>query len=523
VPDRERTDMGFAYKTAFRLATVPLLLALAAPSSVAAPPTLEERNDLGLSALERRLVDAGLPLPTGHDVPLTQVETNWSHADDPPAIKNSPTIRYMPDGSLRDFQGKHIVDRSLLSNPPGSSSGHATNMGLNLYGDTGLAPGVSRIDCYFSNPWMFRAGLRTGHDGEPPLIERNRIQNHSWIGSVQVPNGEELRNYDPEILARCDLQLARDNVLAAVGITHAPDQPLLGRAMNVLSVGRSLGGALRPDIVAPAPSPSVATAWVSAAAALLIEATQQWKDSPETLAAAQRIEVLRAAILAGATKLEDEFSGGERVWRRTATEPLSPLFGAGELQIDHSHRILTSGPATPGATTVVPATGWDLHQLSPGERRRYYFDVERDDDDQDLSIVATWNRQIDPISLASTLANVDLKLYDADRNFVLLKTFGEGVDDRGISAATDDNIEHLFIADVPPGRYALEMTADSPVEVAVAWDVRPSLDVVPMASDATAMRATWLVLAGLLSVFVLWALYSLLRMRSANQVPTTRS
>lgn len=514
--------MEFAYKTAFPIVAVSLLLVLGAPWSVAAPPTLEERNDLGLTALEHRLDDAGQPLPTGRDVSLTQVETSASQVDEAPALKNSPTIRYMPDGSLRDFQGKRIVDRSLLSNPPGSTSEHATNMGLNLYGAKGVAPGISRIDCYFSSPWMFRAGLRTRQDGEPPLIERNRIQNHSWIGSVQVTSGDQQTNFDPEILARCDLQLARDNVLAAVGITHETNQPLLGRAMNALAVGRSLGGALRPDLVAPATSPSVATAWVSAAAAILIEATQQWKDSPETLAAAQRIEVLRAVLLAGATKLESEFSGGERVWRRTATEPLSPLFGAGELQIDHSHRILTADRATPGATTVVPATGWDFSQLRPDERRRYYFDVERSDDDQDLSIIATWNRQIDPLTLASTLANVDLKLYDADRNFVLLKTFGEGVDDRGISAASDDNVEHLFIADVPPGRYALEMTTDRPVDVAVAWDVRPSLDEVPMASNAIAMRATWLVLVGLLSVFALWTTYSLLRMRSVHRASATR-
>lgn len=511
----ERIVMVFAGKLiGWSLASM-LVVGTVANRAAAAPPSLAERNDLGYTTLQQRLSGRGILIPTGRKVPLTQVETNWVDPNGPPNVAGAPTIRYMPDGALSDFLAKRIVDRSLLSNPPGATSGHATNMGVNLYGSEGLAPGVSHIDCYFSGQWMFRNGLRTGSD-EPPVIERNRVQNHSWIGSVEVGAGDTRRDFDPEILARFDWQLDRDNVVAAVGLTHDDKQPLLGRAFNCLAVGRSTGGALRPDLVAPASSPSVATTWVSATAAMLIEISEQWQGVPEIMAAGKRNEVIRAAIMAGATKVEAEYTGGDRVWRRTAAEPLSPLFGAGELQIDHAYRIYCAGRHEPGRTTMLPSTGWDLRQMTPEDHPRYYFEVARGDEDQDLSIIATWNRQIDPLTLQGTLANVDLKLYDADQNFVLLKVFGDGSDDRGVSAATNDNVEHIYLGDVPPGRYALEISTDLPADVAVAWDVRSSRDAVPRTPDNPAMRATWLVLGGLLGVFVLWALFSLLRLRAGR-------
>src|SRR5690606_11767977 len=148
-------------------------------------------------------------------------------------------------------------------------------------------------------------------------------------------------------------------VVAAVGRTGRA-HPLLGTASNAISVGISTGRADRPLIVAPAPSPSVATAWVSGAAALLLEVAAGLDDAAD----ASRIETTRAVLLAGARKREPEFES-ESGRTRTSSEPLSPRYGAGELNIDRSHFILEAGRHPANDRTTVPLAGWDVATADP--------------------------------------------------------------------------------------------------------------------------------------------------------------
>ena len=65
-------------------------------------------------------------------------------------------------------------------------------------------------------------------------------------------------------------------------------------------------------------------------------------------------------------------------WSRTQTQPYDMRYGAGELNIDNSHLILSAGEQTPGVFGDVATTGWDFG-MTGLVSKYYYFEVPETD------------------------------------------------------------------------------------------------------------------------------------------------
>ena len=112
-----------------------------------------------------------------------------------------------------------------------------------------------------------------------PVVENRKIQNHSWIGTVD--NGGTT---DTDALRRFDFAIQRDDFLAVAGVNNGSSSAvpaLLANAYNAISVGLTDGnhstgattadgaGRGKPEIVAPSFATSFSTPLVSSAGAML--------------------------------------------------------------------------------------------------------------------------------------------------------------------------------------------------------------------------------------------------------------
>jgi len=427
-----------------------LLWSILLASTMAAPATASFFDDVGYTQLVSEL---GPALPTGKGVGVTQVEASSAGS-------------YAPNVDGSEFVGKtfHFISGDS------KTSQHANGVARQIYGDTqSMAPGVTQIDLWNAAHWLQSGFLKTAAVA-PPATERRQVQNHSWVGSMSS------RRATIDALRRLDGAIARDGFTAVVGMDNGdsatlPD--LLGQTYNTISVGRTDGhhshgntvldgtGRSKPDLVAPSPTTSSATARVSSAAALLIDAA----DGSD----AARPETVKAILLAGATK--DEFAGD---WMRTPTRPLDTVHGAGELNIDRSYHITASGRQSGGDRSKVGVRGWDYRQTAAGGVR-YFFDVPAGETLSEWSAVLTWNRSIADtatigFSPSSSVPNLDLALYAADA-----WTVGRELD---VSASRVDNVEHIYFNEqlglgrgLGPGHYAFEVRGPSgeDIDYALAW------------------------------------------------------
>lgn len=418
-----------------------------------------QKEDIGFTALQLKL---GAAMPTGAGVSVSQVEA-------PEASTN-----YRPDASV-------FTDKNFIYGSGGSTgaSSHATTVGRYFYGSSSLAPsiGVSpqRVTSYEANGFLGADFLRPSNFAALPNVENNDVQNHSWIGSSAS---------NIEILRRIDYAIQRDNFVATFGVNNGSsnltsDSALMSGAYNGITVGLSNGNhsrgdvtldggtRTRPDIVVPTTATSWAAPTVGGAAALLIESAR----GTSGLGNADRSVVVKSLLLTGATRDEPEFGGN---WSNSVTRPLDVVYGAGELNVLHSHDILVVGEHNASASSTVAATGWDLGTSSAVVPQLYFFDLGTPDSFFEIAASLVWNRQItatdtDPRpqvswSFTPSLANLNLRLFNAD-GFVL----GSEI---GASLSETDNVELLLANSLAPGRYAWQVTSDtSGIEYGFSWNV----------------------------------------------------
>ncbi len=254
---------------------------------------------------------------------------------------------------------------------------------------------------------------------------------------------------------------------------------LLGQGYNLITVGRTDGahtagfttvagtGRIKPDIVAPGINTSNATPMV-ASAGLFLRATAA-DDS--NLAAATDVRALKALLLATASKYK--FPD----WAQTSTRPLDLRFGAGELNLYNAHRVLTAGPRAYSTSTTHPGRGWHAGATATNANgRRYFFEIPAGNTASRFSAALSWHRSINTSTLAATLPNLTLRLYQAT-NYTLGDLVAE-------SASPVDNLEHLCHPALPPGRYALVVTADTTnTPYALAWFTAPTVTLAATAPD----------------------------------------
>jgi hypothetical protein len=241
---------------------------------------------------------------------------------------------------------------------------------------------------------------------------------------------------------------------------------------------------MKPELVAPGQFTSFSTPVVSAAAALLYDAAA---TAPYSSNANRRKGVaVKSALLCGATHgsawtNQAPASGASR---GITAKPLDPVYGAGTVNVDRSHRILTanevggvSSAALAASGPAQPLVGWDVENFTQSYQRHYRIDIPSA---TDASFLVTWNRA--PLAqwttgVAPATLNLRLELRRAQGGVVTAITgdSGLGVFAGGnvLSTSAVDNVEHLYVRGLQPGSYVLSVTRDDASSIsapaAVSW------------------------------------------------------
>lgn len=462
------------------------LLAIALAATAAATAHANYRDWCRWEDLELRL-GAG-NVPTGLDVFGAMVESEDANGDYAPDACT-------PFGCDPEFDGPTII-----THKSGASdvSFHAALVGRRFLGqDGGLAPNLKQIQCYELTDWFNDGCLNVGQSGQPPTISGAvKVWNHSWVGDT----GSSASNIEAH--RRLDWIVAHHatDPIVCVGINNGPDpEPLLADAFNVITVGRRDGdhawgtvqspadgvGRMRPDIIGPQFTTSEAAGVISGAAAMLVDTALTDPLLPDS---AKASEVLKAVLMAGANHTGQIDGTGDN-WSNEAPQdgpsrgrtssPLDPVVGAGHLDIDRTHRILTAGQQPGALDPLSPADaesiGWSLESIGGGETMQWRFRSLGFTDE--FTILATWHRTVESDFSKGSLANFDLSLLRMSDGVAVglvgdagLSRFEEG---NVVSDSLVDNVEHLYIRGLQPGHYVLSVlrrdTDETPVDLAIAW------------------------------------------------------
>lgn len=438
-----------------RFSSLIALLFIALPAFLCGTATAQSLKELvGYTKLQ---TEFGGSLATGAGITVGLIEADTD-------VSNTTVAAYMPNTGIADFTGK-----TFLNNPPAGQtvalSGHATSVGQNFFGNsTSLSPGVVNVQVYEANDFVdFRQKFGTASD--PDIITASVI-NHSYVGfGLTVPQATEIN-------ARLDYTVNRDNLTSVVALNNGVGAvpQLYGQSYNSIVVGRSDGqhsfgtttvggaGRTKPDIVTPQGSTSMATPVVSSAAALLHSAAVA-----NSMTDARNSETMKAIIMAGATKTE--FPG----WSNTTTRPLDTVFGAGELNIYNSYKILLGGEQAGSSTEPVMTSslrGWDYaDSIDPLGSLFWNFEVTAGQEISEASILLTWNAQYGTSNFNNTLslANMDMRFYNSTGGFLgtLLSS----------SLSTVDNVEHIYLKNLSAGTYTLAINSNISTAFGLAWNL----------------------------------------------------
>jgi len=424
----------------------------------------------------------GSKLPTGVGVPVAHVEPEETII---PGGQPVPG-RYLPIFNGSNFAGINFDDVTGSGDGINNFSGHATGVvGSQFYGRfTSLAAGVDAVSVYEAGDWANNVLNMVGR-GTPDSLNF-RVANFSYVQEFQTSGGQPILSENIEALERFDYLIDNNNMTAVIGTNGGTSFPLFTHSYNAIRVGVTVNqpttiltenygpGRQQINIVAPYGTPSAATAFVSSAATLLHDGATQLPVVADRAAAANS-EVIKATLLAGATK--DEFTS----WSRTTTSPLDAKSGAGELNVLNSYLIQFGGRqagSTSPPSSPVSIDGWDYSTVTSAAPLYYDFEIPDGVTGEELSIVLTWNAEVtdtntDTVFAGSVnLANLDLKLYDSTTSFL-----GSLLDDESVSVSTVDNVEHIYQTDLAPGRYTLELSADQARDFGLAWRLETSRDI----------------------------------------------
>jgi hypothetical protein len=442
-----------------------------------APAVADYKADIGYTQLAAEL---GAAMPTGAGVPVLQVEA---------AYLQGTIETFTPNPTETQFAGKTITN--LTGGAENYYSPHATGVGFYFYGNTdSCAPGLATIDVRSAVDWLNAGYINTsGGPGPQPTFTAARVANHSWTG--------ETITYDSEILRRLDWAIARDEIIHPVGLNNtSPNRALLASAFNVLAVGRTDGvhvtgsvaldaqygaGRMRPEIVSPGGSTSVATAQVSGLAALLVQVgkgnaalstdpVEQFTTNRagNVVRNAERSEVIKAALMAGASRTTNNSSTVNLTDYRglpanQTANGLDARYGAGQINIRNSWQIIAAGEQNSQQDLAagggnVQGTGFDYDRRFGGSSgtnttATYFLPVASTSGY--LTAALVWNLRINGgtagnFNSAAYFYNLDLQLYDVTNgaNWVLV----------GASSSAIDNTENLWQPLVAGRRYALQVT-----------------------------------------------------------------
>jgi hypothetical protein len=399
-----------------------------------------------------------------------QVEAASSGNFMPSPLPSSETpavgFEFQGSGTLSD---KTFELRSVGADLSYGASSHAGNVATYSYRSSQF-PGffLTNIKCWSAGDFVNDGIINSGNVA--PDASFTQIQNHSWIstGGTDAELNDAIRRFD--------YMAARDKVLCAIGLNNGSDKvvpQVWGCSYNSIVIGRVDGGhsrggtvigvdgpgRIKPDLVSPGSTnaTSYSTANVSGMAALLLGHAY---THPE-LSAVFNPEVNKAIIMAGASKTAG--------WSNSSSQPLDQILGAGTANILNSFDLLVAGEHGAGASPV-PASGWDYAEINPTSDTKYTFLIQEETTARTLSVILTWFRQFGPNPEANgfadlpTLADFELRLYQSQGG-----ALGNQI---ALSDSAIDNVEHLYLENLPAGEYTLTIATDTPSPYAIAWQTR---------------------------------------------------
>lgn len=348
----------------------------------------------------------------------------------------------------------HPSEQSSESYPNslGGRSGHAVAVANHFYGiPLGVSTNVLHVDNYEANYFFDRI--------VPDNIAiHSRIVNQTFIVPSDVA---DQRLFD----SAYDNYAAEHGILFISGIGNGGAVNPPATSYNGIGVGAyggasSIGptpdnGRAKPDIVAPAEVTSYSTPQVSGAATILLQAALRGDGGADTNAAADS-RTIKALLLNGAVKPSN--------WTAPAPSPLDPRHGAGVLNVFNSYNqlaggkhgaietsVVPSGAAHPASTALssVPSLhGFDFDSIesSAGSEtvQHYLFDLSSGISNALFTCTATlvWNRQ----SGQTDINNLELFLYEVQSGQLI-----------AASTSAVDNVEHIYVQNLPQGRYDLQV------------------------------------------------------------------
>jgi hypothetical protein len=353
-------------------------------------------------------------------------------------------------------------------NSVGSLSVHADSVAANFYGNgSGMAPQVSHVDNYDAD-YFFSQYIANS------LPISGRVVNQSFIFANE--DGSHLSsNEEQSVNSSYDDYAIQYGVLFVSGAGNSGTVYPSATSYNGIGVGvfpgdSSVGptpdGRSKPDLVSPGSgATSFSTPFVSGAAAVLIQAALRGDGGTDTNSANDN-RTIKSLLLNGAIKPAD--------WTNGITTPLDARYGAGVLNVFNSWNQLRGGKHSfieattvlngsahpPGANAGNEAalSGWDLNSLTNpvglNDRINHYYFNLSGSNSFTLTATLTWLRPHSSILGPSGINDLNLFLYNTANGQLVLS-----------STSAVDNVEHIYLPTLPPGRYDLQVLKNAQNQV----------------------------------------------------------
>ena len=399
-------------------------------------------------------------------------------------------------------------------NALGAESGHADGVAGNFYGlGGGVATNVAHIDNYDAD-YFYNSIIAVTF---PPNVN-DPVVNQSFI-FCQPDFSHFPVSTEQDIDSQYDDYAAQYKTLFVSGAGNGGPtnqariypSATCYNGIGVAAYGGSScigptldNGRAKPDITAPAGVTSFSTPLVSGAAAVLMQAALRGDGGSDTNSAFD-IRTIKALLLNGAVKPAD--------WTNVVPSPLDTRYGAGVLNVFNSYEQLAGGkhgfivstsvtsgsthPPTGATGTESMLSGWDFNAITSTSGgifssatdgvNHYYFNATNGANNAAFTATITlvWNRpQSQTTQIQSGINNLDLFLYNAANGNLV-----------ACSTSLVDNVEHIFVPRLPPGRYDLQVlknsggaVADSETYALVWGFYSPSLTVSKSGAD---LILTW--------------------------------
>ena len=401
---------------------------------------------------------AGTALPDGDGLTVAMTEAATSAGN------------FLPNAESSVLSNTSIVN--IDNDPVTGTSGHATNVASRFYGSSGsLTPSVDTANIRSANNFLNNFLGITGQVSS----STEPVMSHAYI--FEAGGGSLTPTQAAELIKRFDFFSASSEVVNIVGMNNGDSDDIpegWGATYNSISVGRTDGnhssggtpadyenpGRQKPDIVVNETVTSWATGALSSASLLLIDKASEQAD-PDAI----HPETIKAALLTGATK--EEFPA----WSQSSTAPLDTTFGAGEVNIFNSYRIIEQTRSTTGSVFY---RGWTRDSVTTGQTRVYTFTTPDFNAPLTLSSTLIWQRPVtESSSFFSTtyqyedLPNLQLELLDSSNTLIQF------------SDSALDNVEHIWNTELQPNTsYSLRVSSSSDSsDFALAWRVDGEIDI----------------------------------------------